>query len=49
MVECSEVALFEKAFVLFTLKSMMYLRRFLLSLEETKADFVPVGTKCHMS
>ena len=39
MVECSEVALFEKAFVIFTIKSMMYLRRFRLTLEETKVHF----------
>ena len=37
--EGSEVALFEKTFVIFTIKSMMYLRRFRLSLEETKAYF----------
>ena len=52
MAECSEVALFEKTFVIFTIKSMMYLRRFRLSLEETKAYFVliaPVGIKCDMS
>ena len=29
--ECSEVALFEKTFVIFKIKSMMYLRRFRLS------------------
>ena len=28
---CSEVALFEKTFVIFKIKSMMYLRRFRLS------------------
>ena len=39
MAECSEVALFEKTFVIFTIKSMMYLRRFRLSLQETKAYF----------
>ena len=40
---CSEVALFEKTFVIFTIKSMMYLRRFRLSLQETKAYFYCVN------
>ena len=44
--ECSEVALFEKTFVIFTIKSMMYLRRFRLSLEETKAYFDCVNCSC---
>ena len=46
MAECSEVALFEKTFVIFTIKSMMYLRRFRLSLEETKAYFDCVNCSC---
>ena len=46
MVECSEVALFEKTFVIFTIKSMMYLRRFRLSFEETKAYFDSVNCSC---
>ena len=45
---CSEVAhaLFEKTFVIFTIKSMMYIRRFRLSLEETKAYFDCVNCSC---
>ena len=39
MAGCSEVALFEKTFVIFKIKSIMYLRRFRLSLEGTKAYF----------
>ena len=45
---CSEVAhaLFEKTFVILTIKSMMYIRRFRLSLEETKAYFDCVNCSC---
>ena len=38
--ECSEVALFEKTFVIFTIKSMIYLRRFWLSLRDHAQSFV---------
>ena len=44
--ECSEVALFEKTFLIFTIKSMMYSRRFRLSLEETKPYFDCVNCSC---
>ena len=44
--EGSEVALFEKTFVIFTIKSMMHLRRFRLSLEETKAYSDCVNCSC---
>ena len=46
VVECSEVALFEKTFLIFTIKSMMYSRRFRLSLEETKPYFDCVNCSC---
>ena len=51
--ECSEVALFEKTFVIFTIKSMMNYRGFGYRYRRQKHILIvliaPVGIKCHMS